>query len=615
MNFPKLPGRKSRKDRLLEQLREQPADAVDAAAQPLTGDEPQPDVAAAPLPEPEPVVAPEPEIAPETEPLVAPEPEPVVAPEPEVAPLPEPEPMVAPELEQPTAPGADPTIPLSAVEATAPPSSDGPWAPEPEAPSVSAVDATAASTAAVSAVEATAAVSAVGLPPISSVAATGQVVDGWEDQPPAAPEPVEPPAPAKRSRFGRKSAKEPRAAKVKAPRRRVISLDGFRDPVRRPRFILWTLAGIMALAAFMVLALGVTSTRWFCSEGCHKVQDDTILAYEASTHKNISCMACHMPVNANPVVFIVHKAEALGELYLTVTNQFELPLNAQSHVALEMGSVQCTQCHDPDKRQVTPSAGIIIDHEAHAKAGVECTVCHNRVAHNENFELTLNDPHSGEPNRKHADFMKMAACFRCHTQGDAVGPLKAPGECSACHPKDFELKPASHLEADFYPANHGKLGAAEASRVAQAKAAEKKSLGEGGHSKESTEAGEGELRGPELGLALPNANTMNYCNTCHAESFCTDCHGVPMPHPANFKQGHGTFGKKNPEKCTRCHGAADKFCDQCHHGRELEWTMDTKRTWVKQHYEPVAKHGASICFKCHEPTYCARCHVRGTPNQ
>ena len=68
------------------------------------------------------------------------------------------------------------------------------------------------------------------------------------------------------------------------------------------------------IAAVMIPVLGVTSTRWFCAEGCHKVQDDTIIAYQHSSHSKISCMACHMPVNANPVIFLLHKAEALGEL-------------------------------------------------------------------------------------------------------------------------------------------------------------------------------------------------------------------------------------------------------------------------------------------------------------
>ena len=149
-------------------------------------------------------------------------------------------------------------------------------------------------------------------------------------------------------------------------------------------------------------------------------------------------MACHMPVNANPVIFLIHKAEALGELAQTVTNSYELPLNAESEVALTMTEDKCTQCHSPATRKFTPSEGIKIDHKVHAEKAVTCTLCHNRTAHVEDFPLTLKNPETGEPNTKHADFMMMTACFRCHGQEEKA---PAPGTCAACHPAG--LRPAS----------------------------------------------------------------------------------------------------------------------------------------------------------------------------
>lgn len=383
-----------------------------------------------------------------------------------------------------------------------------------------------------------------------------------------------------------------------------ISFAGFKDPLRRPRYILWCLVGVLVLAAVMILALGITSTRWFCSEGCHKVQDDTIIAYQHSVHSEVSCMACHMPVNSSPVTFILHKAEALGELYLTVTNKFELPLNPESEVALTMPSTQCTQCHDLAKRTVTPSEGIIIDHSVHEEAEVDCTICHNRTAHVEDFELTLTNPENGEPNTRHADFMTMTACFRCHSQGETPeGGLKAPGACSACHPADFQLKPPSHLEEGFYPTNHGKLGAEEASRVAEfdSQEATENAEAEGGHDEEAS-----------LGENLVPVESINECYTCHAETFCSDCHGLTMPHPADFTKTHGDLGKENPGACTKCHGSADVFCDACHHGTAMgvEYTAGTN--WKLQHKTTVDQVGAKACFECHEPTYCAECHVRGS---
>jgi len=383
-----------------------------------------------------------------------------------------------------------------------------------------------------------------------------------------------------------------------------ISLSGFKDPVRRPRYILWTFVATLVLAAVMVSALGITSTRWFCSEGCHKVQDDTIISYKRSTHAEISCMACHMPVGATPVVFLLHKAEALGELYMTVTDSFELPLNAESEVALTMPSTQCTQCHDPEKRQTTPSVGILIDHKKHSEKGVDCTLCHNRIAHNEDFELTLRNPDTGVPNRKHEPFMGMTACFRCHSQGETPeGGLKAPGACPACHPAGFELKPPSHSQAGFYPEGHAKLASVETSRVrgAAAKVAHEEEVA----SERQHDASE------SLGAELPRVETINECNTCHAEKFCTDCHGLPMPHPEDFMKSHGTLGKKSPKTCSRCHGNAITFCDECHHGSSMNVPYVAGDKWGTEHPKTVTRVGASICFNCHNPTFCANCHVNG----
>ncbi len=367
-------------------------------------------------------------------------------------------------------------------------------------------------------------------------------------------------------------------------------IKAFRDPNTRPRAIAWAGAAFFALVALTVAALGVTSTRWFCSEGCHKVQDDTILAYQASPHSEISCMACHMPVGSGPVKFVLHKAKALGELYLTVTGTYHLPLNDGSHLALdehEMGSGQCTQCHGSN-RKVTPSKGILIDHAAHAEKHIWCTVCHNRVAHVENFELTLTDPKSGEPNRKHEDFMKMRACFRCHTQtpgelkedgkaakeGDAkegLVPQEAPGECSACHPAGFELRPASHFEAGFYTRSGDSAGHAQGAKQDKA-----------------------------------------YCAMCHNEErFCDACHKVPMPHPDGFTDDHGESGTAQPGVCANCHNksgrptADTEFCNACHHEGS-----DPTKPWVPQHFVSVRDKGAGACFDCHAPTFCARCHVR-----
>jgi len=291
-----------------------------------------------------------------------------------------------------------------------------------------------------------------------------------------------------------------------------ISLAGFKDPVRRPRFIVWTFTILFALAAFVVVMLGATSTRWFCAQVCHSVQDDTIRAYEASSHSEISCMACHEPVNADTITFLFKKVKSGLEVIPTVSKTFTLPLNAGSALALspdEMGSTQCTQCHSAN-RVVTPSAGIIIDHKAHADAGIWCTVCHNRVAHNEvAAPPTLTDPH-GNKNVAHPNFMKMDYCFRCHDQEGTVkmtgaGAKAAPGTCATCHTAGFKLVPETHDVADWSVKAHG----------AAAQAAVE-------------EFGKGQAEAKELtdeGVAPYLAAPVNTCYTCHVKTkFCDPCH-------------------------------------------------------------------------------------------
>jgi len=401
--------------------------------------------------------------------------------------------------------------------------------------------------------------------------------------------------------------------------------NGFKDPVRRPRYIIWTGVVVLVLAAFVVVAFGATSTYWFCASVCHKVQDDSIEAYNRSSHSEVSCMSCHEPANADPVTFTLKKAKALGELVMTVTNNYKLPLNAADEVALnrdEMNSGQCTQCHSAN-RVITPSDGIIIDHAVHEKNDIQCTACHNRVAHNEtgSWEPSLTDPQTNATSVKHANFMSMTACFRCHTLTDEApeGGMKAPGTCSTCHSADFKLKPSSHDDASFTRAGHGALAmtpidrstgkpaTTEAAKTAakQAIADEKEAAAEGGSKADV--------------LELVSVDQLNYCATCHkVDTFCTGCHGMEMPHSTEFKTTtHGKISETKMDKCDLCHQVKKnnyEFCNDCHHGTQIDWKYDTKVDWKLQHGKAVTEKGVDACLgACHEKKFCIDCHAKTNP--
>lgn len=391
-----------------------------------------------------------------------------------------------------------------------------------------------------------------------------------------------------------------------------LSFEGWKNPRRRARYILWLGAVVLIFVPVMITALAVTSSYWFCANACHKVQDDTIKAYNQSTHNKISCMACHMPVNANVVTFLLHKMEALGELYMTITDAYPEPLNENSEVALTMPATQCTQCHSPN-RVVTPSPGIIINHKIHADKEVACPICHNRVAHpDDNFIHTSVNKKLKERGHAHANFMVMRGCFRCHSQ--TAGGL-AKGNCPLCHTPSFKLVPASHVPTASWLAISGHPKAANDSLKEVANAKKEAAAEEASGKKTET---------PESATVakMKPFNQVFECSICHAPKFCVACHGLQeIPHPTEFKQpksltdpqGHPVISKAAPKTCVHCHGVDTQthFCSSCHHGTYIGSTYSTTTPWVAAHGSVVASVGVTKCTStCHQASFCVACHTR-----
>lgn len=376
---------------------------------------------------------------------------------------------------------------------------------------------------------------------------------------------------------------------------RFSPLGAFKDSRTRPRAIIWSAIALMGFVLLWAGGLIGTSTYWFCTTPCHIVHDDNTAAYHASTHKNVSCIACHEPVNASPITFTLMKIHVLPDLPATIFKTFELPANGKSQVAVDMPSGQCTQCHNMANRKVTPSKGIIIDHEKHAKLGVTCATCHNRVAHpEEEIELKL------AGNRKHENWIKMDGCFRCH--GDEKY-AEAPTKCSACHTKKFDLEPATHDKADWYTSFGDSRGHAEAALEESRSIEESRKLAEEGEEIDAEKA-----QGP----ILRPAGTVNSCNTCHEQKFCESCHGLDIPHTKTFVKQHSKAGYAEPAKCAKCHArskaeAAARLgaCESCHHKEGKPGIP-----WTQQHPAVVKAKGTDGCFKCHDALICSKCHVK-----
>ena len=196
-------------------------------------------------------------------------------------------------------------------------------------------------------------------------------------------------------------------------------------------------------------------------------------------------------------------------------------------------------------RKATSGFRILINHAEHAKRNGSCVSCHVRTAH----PLASR----GTP------LSLMTQCFTCH---GAPEKPKALATCSVCHPSGYPLKPTSHKTAQW-----------------------------------------------TRGHAVVAQSDRKQCEMCHAQKFCDDCHGLPMPHPTGWavgKTGHAASAQKNRQVCAKCHTQKPDLCSMCHHQNY----DPRKGNWVRQHFLEVDARGAAGCMKCHSPVYCVRCHVR-----
>jgi len=409
-------------------------------------------------------------------------------------------------------------------------------------------------------------------------------------------------------------------------------IEAFRNPVTRPRAIIWVGALLCFVCLFVAIAVGATTSFWFCAEICHSVQADSINSYLNSSHKNVSCVACHYKPGKSPLSLIESKlGAAIAELPPTLMGTFSIPINPYSALALnkyEFPDNRCTQCHNLNNRNVTPSPGIVIDHKVHEDFGVTCTMCHNRVGHNEyGIDLVLSDPQTGEPAFMHEDFMLMTACYRCH---DMETNKPATGECLACHTPDFNLVPSNHDVADFLGRPHADMALDAYSLVQETiekhdivEPNEKTKTAQLRAITDDVDGSAAKKAGYDAPLPLAPVAAINYCYTCHLQSFCFDCHGMDMPHPQQFLtpvsitdvDGHPAMSKEEEkaEKCVMCHGVETEtqFCTACHHGPESDWNFDMNSDWTMvQHAVAIDTTGVGICTQaCHTTQFCVDCHL------
>lgn len=360
---------------------------------------------------------------------------------------------------------------------------------------------------------------------------------------------------------------------------------------------------------------------------CHELRP-SVESHKRTLHAEINCYECHAERG------LVYKVGArfglIKDLTAHLIKKYERPLNFDGELSKKIRDENCEKCHSP-KREYTPRRGIFINHEKHKKKGIECTRCHNRVAHPVKIMAEVIKAGQIATTVTYEDRMQMDYCMKCHVGGRG----RPTNACDACHPKEFaqpyncfvcheeDVRPPSHLAPGYVETIHKELARAKPQHCYKC------------HKKESCDDCH---KAKNLIVTLPPVEKITFhmpkshydpnfvppvhgdeakergndhCYTCHTEMFCTRCHGgLVMPHPQGFAEEHGKIAKGDgfERRCQQCHQVREEFCEKgCHH---RGWDPSLGPL-ARTHSQIVAINGIKHCMNCHTIGYCAVCHVTG----
>lgn len=198
--------------------------------------------------------------------------------------------------------------------------------------------------------------------------------------------------------------------------RRIDKIKAMRmHPVDRIRVSLFTGAILMGLIFVGTLAVPLSSGPVFCGNACHTPHPREYITWGQNNHKRVTCYGCHEP----PGVSEILKAKLTAgprDIVMTITGNYEHPINGHSHLSTIIPSDNCRRCHTPENRRFT-TAGLIIPHRVHIAEKIDCAYCHNRVGHK---------AVKGYVNRTQEIW-----CIQCHEERDVK--QASPEKCQACH--------------------------------------------------------------------------------------------------------------------------------------------------------------------------------------
>jgi hypothetical protein len=287
----------------------------------------------------------------------------------------------------------------------------------------------------------------------------------------------------------------------------------------------------MATLVVLVLTAGLTVVAPLSStcRTCHAARGRSA---STSTHRGVACSACHSRPGA--AGWLDARAGEIGAMYPRV-----LLRSAEATLPTHVDGSACSVCHRTDLTRIVTAKSVRMRHETCIAKGARCVDCHGAVGHGAGSARQV--------------FPTMDSCNPCHDG------TKAPSNCDTCHTGGEKV---TFGGTSAWRVTHGRnwrtthgMGQLVSCRLCHRAGYCAKCHYDQPHPE--TWAGEHGKSADATG------DIKRACLDCHVKAFCDSCHGMAMPHPANWLKAHltATKGKSDPS-CRRCHTEFD--CTTCH---------------------------------------------------
>lgn len=317
---------------------------------------------------------------------------------------------------------------------------------------------------------------------------------------------------------------------------------------------------------------------------CHFIEDG------ADAYPPANCSACHLSFTAeNPPQF-EEGIEIGPDTFRQVKNWPELPF--------------------------IPAPNIHFPHKIHIDNAIECATCHTDML-NVDLASRLNLP-------------TMSLCLTCHTGHDD----EPSDTCNTCHLSYPDGRLLGELPTQGQPRSMVEANA----RPARVAARQERKPGFDLFPSTDKLIPTGRFRPDDHRLDFLNkhrdvaAADAAYCNTCHTEAWCEDCHNNTLKpiaiHPANYAQLHAIDAMNDSAECNSCHTRQD-FCITCHEQTgvttgnplnpnglnfhpegwvDLTFPQNIGISRERSLHAAAAQRNISACASCHTEETCMECH-------